>query len=110
MRFKDLENKTDKEQYEMILSCEMCETKKVLDNPQILDKRILLFIGNYDGFATKRLCARTIEYLASEDRWKVSDIVLYNMDNLDFETHFTRWQLENEFRAFCQAGGFIIDL
>ena len=109
MRIEELKNKTDEEQYKMILSCPMYETKEILDNPKLLEGKVLLFIGNYDGLATNRLCARTIEYLSSEDRWKVSDMRLFDMDRTEFWQHFTRWKMENKFRPFCEAKGFIME-
>lgn len=57
MRIEELKNKSDKEQNEMILSCPIYETREILDNPKILEGKVLLFRGNYDGLATNRLCA-----------------------------------------------------
>ena len=110
MRFRELENKTDKEQNEMILFCPKYETKEILDNPKLLEGKVLVFRGNYDGYATKRLCARTIEYLSSKERWKVSDVILHEMFRTEFAYHFTREELEDKFRAFCEAKGFLMDL
>lgn len=110
MRFEELKNKTDKEQNEMICSCPMHETKEILNNPKLLEGKVLLFRGNYDGLATNRRCARTIEYLPLEDRWKVSDMRLFDMDRTEFWHHFTRSEMENQFRPFCEAKGFLIDL
>ena len=70
----------------------------------------MLFRENYDGLATNRLCARIIEYFPSKDRWKVSDMRLFDMDRTEFWHHFTRNYMENQFRQFCEEKGFIIEL
>ena len=110
MRLEELKNKTDEEQNEMIWSCPMHETKEILDNPELINGKVLLFRGNYDGLATSRLCARIIEYLPLEDRWKVSDMRLFDMDSTSYWHHFTREELENQFGPFCEGEGFLMDV
>ena len=110
MRLEELKNKTDEEQNEMIWSCPMHETKEILDNPELINGKVLLFRGNYDGLATSRLCARIIEYLPLEDRWKVSDMRLYDMDRTEFWHHFTKSEFKSCFRPFYEAEGFIVEL
>ena len=109
LRIEELKNKTDEEQSEMIRSCQRCETKEILDYPTLLEGKVLLFRGNYDGLATDRLCARIIEHLPAEDRWKVSDVRLFDLDKTEFWHHFTRLELEEQFRPFCEGKGFIVD-
>lgn len=55
-------------------------------------------------------CPRIIEYLPLEDRWKVSDMRLFDMDSTSYWHHFTREELENQFGPFCEGKGFIIDI
>ena len=110
MRIEELRNKTDDEQYKMIIYCPRCETKEILDNPTLLKGKVLMYMGNYDGLDTLRLCARIIEYLPSEDRWKVSDMRLFDMDGTEFGHHFTKEEMKRNFEPFCEARGFIVDL
>lgn len=109
MRFLDLENKNDDEQNELIVKSPECKAETVLDNPKLLEKKILVFRGNYDGYATDRLCARTLEYISSEERWKVSDIILHEMFRTEFWHHFTTWELKSKFPGLCVSTGFLMD-
>ena len=110
MRIEELTNKTDERQYRMILSCPKHKTEEIMANPKMLEGKALLFIGNYDGLATNRLCGRIVEYLPSEDRWKVSDMRLYDMDRTEFWHHFTKSEFKSCFRPFYEAEGFIVEL
>lgn len=110
MRFKELEGKTDKEQNDMILECKKCSTEEALKNPELLKGKILVFRGNYDGFATNRLCARTLEYLEKEKRWKISDVILHEMFETSFCHHFSDFELRVNFEDLCVSTGFLMEL
>ncbi len=109
MRFYDLKDLGDEEAKSLIGKCPKVEVKKVLENPEILSKKILVFRGNYEGFATNRLCARTFEYIPAEQKWKVSDVTVYDMFITSFDHHFSRKELETDFNAFCNGQGFVMD-
>lgn len=109
MRFYDLKGLSDKEASSLIAECSKVEMKEVLENPEILSKKILVFRGNYDGYATDRLCARTFEYIQKEKRWKVSDITIFDMFTTYFNHHFSKQELEVSFEAFCKSQGFVMD-
>ena len=109
MRFCELKGLSDEVASGFIAECPQFEVKEVLDNPEILSKKLLVFRGNYDGFATNRLCARTFEYISAEDRWKVSDVTIYDMFVTNFAYHFSRQELELKFKAFCNAKGFVME-
>ena len=109
MRFYDLKGLSDETASSLIAKCPKVEVKEVLDNPEILSKKILVFRGNYDGFDTNRLCARTFEYIPTEDRWKVLDVTIYDLFVSSFEYHFSKQELESKFKAFCNAKGFLMD-
>lgn len=109
MRFYDLEGLSDEEARSLIAKCPQVELKEVLENPKVLLKKVLVFQGNYEEFDTNRLCARTFEYIPTEDRWKVSDFTIYDMFGVSFDHHFPKWQLELNFRTFCNAKGFVMD-
>lgn len=109
MRFYDLIGLSDEVASSLIAKCPKVEVKEVLDNPEILLKKILVFRGNYDGFDTNRLCARTFEYIQTEARWRVSDVTVYDMFITSFAHHFLKRELESEFEDFCNANGFVMD-
>lgn len=109
MRFYDLGNLSDEVVLKTIAECPKVEMKKVLENPELLLGKVLVFRGNYDGYATNRPCARTFEYLPAEDTWIVSDFTLYDMFGTSFAKHFTLQELEVQFKAFCDAEGFVMD-
>ena len=109
MRFGDLKGLSDEVASGLIAECPQVEVKKVLGNPEILSKKVLVFRGNYDCFATNRLCARTFEYIPTEDRWKVLDVTIYDLFVSSFEYHFSKQELESKFKAFCNAKGFLMD-
>lgn len=109
MRFYDLEGLEDEKTNSLIEKCPKLEVKKVLENPEILLEKILVFRGNYEGFATNRLCARTFEYIQAEEKWKVSDVTVYDMFKSSFDHHFSRVELEVNFKAFCNGQGFVMD-
>lgn len=110
MRFYDLKNLSDEEARSLIAKCQKIKVKEVLDNPDILSKKILIFRGNYDGFATNKLCVRTFEYIPAEQRWKVSDIIVNEMFKISFDKHFKKEELQEQFKAFCNAEGFVMDV
>lgn len=107
MRFYDLKGLSDEEASSLIAKCPKMELKEALDNPQLLTKRVLVFRGNFDGFDTTRLCARTFEYIPKKDRWKVSDFTIYDMWGSSFDYHFSKLELEERFN--CNAKGFVMD-
>lgn len=109
MRLYDLIGLSDEEASSLIAKSPKSEMKAILDNPEILSEKLLVFRGNYDGFDTNRLCARTFKYIPAENRWKVSDITIYDMFVSSFAYHFSREELEAKFKAFCNATGFIMD-
>ena len=109
MRFYELKGLSDEKAKSLIAKCKKVETKKVLENPEILSKKVLVFRGNYDGFDTNRLCVRTFEYILTEERWKVSDVSVYDMFVSSFAYHFSKMELESNFKAFCNAKGFVMD-
>ena len=110
MRFLELEGKNDVEQNELIVNSPKCSTEKILESPELLEKKILVFRGNYDGYATNRLCARTLEYIPAEDRWKVSDIILYEMFKTEYCHHFSKTELKNKFADLYKSTGFVMEL
>ena len=109
MRFCELKGLSDEGASCLIAKCPKVEFKKVLDNPEMLSGKVLVFRGNYDGFDTNRLCARTFEFISTEDRWKVIDFTIYDMWGAGFCHHFSKRELEAEFNAFCNSKGFIMD-
>ncbi len=109
MRFHDLKGLSDEEASSLIAGCSKVEMKQVLENPEILLKKILVFRGNYDGYATDRLCVRTFEYIQKEKRWKVSDITVFDMFTTSFYYHFSKQELETKFEAFFKSQGFVMD-
>lgn len=109
MRFYDLKGLSDEAARNLIAKCPKVEVREVLDNPEILSKKILVFRGNYDGFATNRLCARTFEYIPTENRWRVSDVTVYDMFITSFVHLFSKQELESKFENFCNAKGFVMD-
>lgn len=109
MRFYDLKCLGDEEVNSLIEKCPKLEVKKVLENPEILSEKILVFRGNYEGFATNRLCVRTFEYIQSEEKWEVSDVTVYDMFKSSFDHHFSKVELEVNFKAFCNGQGFVMD-
>ena len=86
MRIEELKGKTNEEQSKLIAECPICKMEEALDNPKVLEKKILVFRGNYDGFCTDMLCARIVEYIPSEDRWQISDVILFDMDGTGYCT------------------------
>lgn len=110
MRFEELKGKSDSEQNRLISECPSCSMEEALNNPKLLENKILVFRGNYDGFATNRLCARTFEYLPSHDSWLVSDIILFEMEGTGFAYFFSSAELEDHFSDFCKSTGFIMEL
>ena len=112
MRFKELKGLSNEEASRRITACPQIQMRKVLDNPKILLNKVIVFRGNYDGFDTRNLCARTFQYISAENRWKVSDYDLFDMFYSSYEHHFLKEELENQFRAFCKDDsiGFIMDM
>jgi len=109
MRFYDLEGLSDDVASGLIEECLKVEMQKILDNPELLFEKVLVFRGNYDGFATNRLCARTFRYMPAEDRWVVSDVTIYDMFITSFDYHFSKQELKLKFEPFCNAQGFVMD-
>lgn len=109
MRFYDLKDLSDKEANHFILESEKIKLRDILTNPESLSGKILIFRGNYDGFATNRMCARTFKYLQDEKRWEVADVTIYDMFHAYFDHHFLPEELESQFKPFCDASGFIMD-
>lgn len=107
MRFYDLKGLSDEEASSLIAKCPQVELQKVLESPEILSKKVLVFRGNYDGYATDRLCARTFEYIPTEDRWKISDFTIYDMFGTSFDYHFSKNELESKIN--CNSKGFVMD-
>lgn len=110
MRFYELKGLSDEEARDLIAKCPQVEIKKVLESPEIFSKKVLVFRGNYDGFDTNRLCARTFEYILTEEKWKVSDVTIYDMFVSSFAYHFSKTELESKFKAFCNEKGFVMDV
>lgn len=109
MRFYNLIGLSDKEANDLILQCPKLEMRKALDNPATMQGKLLVFRGNYDGFATDRLCVRTFAYIENEDRWQVADATVYDMFASGFDYHFSSQELESKFEEFCNASGFVMD-
>ena len=109
MRFKELKGLSNEEASRRITACPQIQMRKVLDNPEILSNKVIVFRGNYDGFDTRNLCARTFQYISAENRWLVSDFILINMSRTQYDHHFSKQEVEKQFRAFCNSAGFIMD-
>ncbi len=110
MRIEELKGKTNEEQSKLIAECPICKMEEALDNPKVLEKKILVFKGNYDGFCTDRLCARIVEYIPSKDRWQISDVILFDMDGTGYWHHFTKDELKFQFSDLCKSTGFMMEL
>lgn len=109
MRFKELKGLSNEEASRRIAACPQIQMSKVLDNPKILSNKVIVFRGNYDGFDTRNLCARTFQYEAVEKKWKVSDYEIFNMSHTQYDHHFSKEELKRQFKAFCESDGFIMD-
>ena len=109
MRFYELKGLSDKEANELIIKCPQAAFKEVLDRPGDFSKKVLVFRGNYDGFATNRLCARIFRYILEEDKWEVADVTVYDMFISGFYYHFSTAELESEFKDFYNGKGFVMD-
>lgn len=109
MRFCDLKGLSDEVAFGLIEKCPQVEMKEALDNPEIFSGKFLVFLGNYDGFDTNRLCARTFEYISTEHKWKVSDVSIYDFFISSYFYHFSKPELQNQFYAFCNARAFLMD-
>ncbi len=110
MRLEDLKGKTNEEQNKLIAECPKCKIEDALDNPKVLEKKILVFKGNYDGFDTDKLCARILEYIPSENSWQISDVILFDMDGTGYWHHFTKGELKTQFIDLCKSTGFVMEL
>lgn len=110
MRFYELINLSDEEANELIKKSPRVEMKDVLEQPDDFLGKLFVFRGNYDGFATYRLCARTFEYLPAEKKWRVSDVTVYDMFSSSFAYLFSSKELEEKFKAFCEAKAFVMDI
>lgn len=109
MRFCELRGLDNEVASSLIAKSPKVEAKKFLDNPESFSKKILVFRGNYDGFDTNRLCVRTFEYISKEKKWKVSDVIIYDLFTSSFDYHFSKRELEEKFEAFVKAKGFAMD-
>lgn len=109
MRLYDLKGLSDAEANELILKSSKVKLNDALENPEILSGKILVFRGNYDGFATDRLCIRTFEYLPKEEKWEVADATVYDMWISSFCYHFKSREVRLKFERFCEAEGFVMD-
>ncbi|MCI8277301.1 MAG: hypothetical protein HFJ46_05200 [Clostridia bacterium] len=110
MRFYELINLSDEEANELIKKSPRIEMKEVLEHPEDFVGKLLVFRGNYDGFATNRRCARTFEYILSKQRWRVSDVTIYDMFSSSFAYLFSSKELKEKFKAFCEAKAFVMDV
>lgn len=110
MRFIELEGLSDSDAEILIEKCREVELNEAIENPNEYQEKIFVFLGNYDGFATNRLCARTFEYISTEGSWEVSDITVYDMFKTSFDKHFSKFDLRTKFKDFCDAKGFVMDV
>ena len=81
----------------------------MLENPAKMQGGLLIFRGNYEQFDTKGLCIRILEYLEKEDKWKVADLDLSDMQGNSFDRHFDKHEMWRYFRAFCEKPGFLLE-
>ena len=110
MKLKDLEGKSREEQSQLIEKHPRALLLYMLEEPEKMQGKILVFRGNYGGFATNGLCVRTIEYLEEEDKWKIVNMDLSKMDEaVALDCHFTAYQLRNIFDGFCISDAFVMD-
>ena len=110
MRFRELEGLSDCETKILIEKCSKVKLNEAIKNPNDFIGKVIIFLGNYDGYATNRLCARTFEYISTESRWEVSDIIIYEMFKTSFAKHFSNFDLIMRFEEFCNAKGFAMTL
>ena len=108
MRFRDLNGLSDEVACASIEECQQVEMNEILDNPMILSEKILVFEGNYDGFDTNKLCVRTFEYISTEQRWKVSDVSIYDFFISSYYHLFSKEELREQFSTFCNMKGFVM--
>ena len=114
MKLEDLAGKSREEQSQLIEKQPEALLLDMLEEPEKMQGKILVFRGNYDGYATDGLCVRTFEYGESEgrwkDRWKVSDIDLSDMFTTLFDHGFSEHELKNQFKGFCSdIKGFLLE-
>ena len=110
MRFYDLKNLSDEEAIKLITNCPKIKMEDALKNPVSLLKKIVVFLGNYDRFDTKRLCARTFEYIPEKDRWKVCDWTIYDLWGSSFDHYFLKNEIKTQFSEFCKTTGFVMEV
>lgn len=109
MKLKDLKDLKREEQSQMIESCKSIVLKDAINNPSITAGKIIVFCGNYAGFATKGLCVRAVEYLEQEKKWTVSDIDLSDMFIESFYMHFDNVELQENFSDMCNSTGYLLN-
>lgn len=110
MKLKDLEGKSREEQSQLSEKQPKALLLDMLEEPEKMQGKILVFRGNYDGYDTEGLCVRTFEYGESEGRWKVSDIDLSDMFTTSFDYGFFGHKLKNQFKGFCSdIKGFLLE-
>lgn len=109
MKLENLEGKSREEQSQLIADQPKVATRDMIDNPDKMQGKILVFCGNYAGFETEGLCVRKFEYLEQEGRWKVSDTDLSKMRGIEFSVHFTASELRKQFEYFCDGEVFLLE-
>ncbi len=109
MKLEDLKGMSRDEQSRMIASQMKVSVYDMIDNPWLMQGKILVFRGNYARFDTKGLCIRIFEYIRESDNWRVSDVDLLDMFNENFDKAFSADELFKCFKVFCYSEGFLLD-
>lgn len=109
MKLKDLEGRSREEQSQLIATQPKVSCLEMIDNPNKMQGKILVFRGNYAGFSTKGLCIRKLEYRKETGRWRVSDIDLSDMFVEDYAYEFSGNEMLKNFQAESNSDGFLLD-
>lgn len=109
MKLQDLKGKDREEKSELINAQPKVLAIDMLNEPQKMRGKILVFCKGCIGFDKNRICLRVFEYIEKEEEWKVCDIDLSDMFPEAFVQKFTKNGLLETFKRECQGEAFLFD-
>ncbi len=109
MKLEDLAEKSREEQSQLIEKQPKVVARDMLDNPEKMQGKILVFPGNHRRYNTDGLCVRRMQYFKNEHTWVVSDIDLSDMFCETYGYHFPLDELLQMFNSLCNGEAFLLE-
>lgn len=111
MKYSEIRNELGVVPIDRIIQSESVTLNFVINHPEKMDGKVLLFFGNYAGFKTRGPVIRVFKYLKDIEKWTVWDRDLDDNFEECFDAKFTKEAVErhSEFHLMLLKEGYLLD-